>query len=647
MADELEVSPFAQKMFTDYKKRLVTIRNLLEDIGYTENVRSTYYTQAHGHVMSLMSEMVDEIQAKQQRLINNIKDMLKQTSALHAELHLDTLDIQSKKYENPLWEVEQLLQKDLENLKCMKEERMVILKELLAREYDICKKLGCKELSIAVNVLPTEQELDSFKLYLQKQESEKARLETIFIEIRASIIMMMNDLDISPTTPFEDLICNKPEEFVLNDSNMTKLKELKTKLEIQVEDTKCCLEKMKEDLLVLWKYLDEPNTISQAFFERHTGYGTNTINAFNAEIKRCKEKRKENICKYVKQVRHELINLWDLCKFSEEERNMFAPFFSNTFTDDLLTLHELEVERLRKFYNDNHMIFELLEQRDNILKKMKELLQRANNPDRYHNRGGQLLMEEKERKVIQKKLPKIEEELRQLNNEYKIKHNQSFTIYGTTLENVVMETWENIHHEKESIKKARKEAKDKSIKKSPLNSSKRTPGIATHLSVHRGPGLGVSKRKLFTPSPNSPQNPKRKNKTCEKIKPTITVTKVRRSGIHLKSQKLGKSPKSGKKKRDSFSTNNSITDTTYNQFQGHMTNREELHSSMLPEQILKVSTKSNIMKTPVRTPMKPLRKHLLATTPLSSGSTRKIPHSPRVINTPKLATAPSNLPFIF
>lgn len=69
------------------------------------------------------------------------------------------------------------------------------------------------------------------------------------------------------------------------------------------------------------------------------------------------------------------------------------------------------MERLRKFYDDNKTIFELLEQRENFIMKIKELLQHANNPDRYHNRGGQLLMEEKERKMIQKKLPKIEAEL--------------------------------------------------------------------------------------------------------------------------------------------------------------------------------------------------------------------------------------------
>ncbi|XP_029671592.1 protein regulator of cytokinesis 1-like [Formica exsecta] len=645
MDDQHEWRPVVQKMVVELEQALDELQKTWEDIGCTRETREMYYEQAHNHIKDLLNEMVAESQTKKQLLLESIKDLLKRTTVLYTELHLD---MEPKSYDQiPLSKVEQMLRSEMQDLEHMKKERLMILTELLAKEYDICQKLGVKKLNITTDVLPTEQELESFKLYLQKQDNEKIRLENVFTDIRRSIIKMMDDLDISPSSPFQQLICENPEEFVLSANNMAKLREFRDELKTQVEETKCRVEKMKEDLLALWKYLDEPADVCQLFLDKYSDYSTGTINALNVEIKRCKESRKENIFKYVTQIRLELMNLWDLCKYCEAERNMFAPFHSNTFTEDLLTLHELEVERLRKFYNDNRTIFELLEQRENLIMKIKELLQRANNPDRYHNRGGQLLMEEKERKVIQKKLPKIETELQRLVNEYESKHNQMFTIYGMSLESVLAETWENINHEKETMKKARKEAKDKSIKKSPLNSSKKTPGIS-HLSVHRGP-TPLSKRKLFSPSPNT--SIKRRNKNGDKNKPTVSGSKIRRSrGIpKIVVQKTHRSSKGGQNRKESLSPVNSIIDTTYNQFQGHMTDREELHSSMLPEQILRNSNKVNFNKTPiVRTPMKPLRKNLsAATTPVARGSARKAPHSPRINNTPKLATAPSNLPFIF
>ncbi|XP_011259450.1 protein regulator of cytokinesis 1 [Camponotus floridanus] len=644
MDDQPEWKPIVQTAHVKLEQVFDELQKTWEDIGCTRETREMYYQQALNHINDLLNEMVAESQTKKQVLLQSIKDMLKQTTVLYTELHLD---MEPKSYDQiPLSKVEQMLRSELQDLEQMKKERMMILKELLAKEHDICEKLGAKKINITADVLPTEQELESFKLYLQKQENEKIRLENVFTDIRRSIIKMMDDLGISPFSPFQQLICENPEEFVFSTNNMSKLREFRDELKTQVEETKCRVEKMKEDLLALWRCLDEPEDVCQLFLDRYSDYSTGTINALSAEIKRCKESRKENIFKFVTKLRLELMNLWDLCKYCETERNTFAPFHSNTFTEDLLTLHELEVERLRKFYDDNKTIFELLEQRENFIMKIKELLQRANNPDRYHNRGGQLLMEEKERKMIQKKLPKIEAELQRLIKEYETTHKQMFTIYGTSLENVLAETWENINHEKETMKKARKEAKDKSIKKSPLNCSRRTPGVS-HLSIHRGP-TPLSKRKLFTPSPNT--SLKRKNKN-DKNKPTVSASKIRRSGRIPKIivQKAHRSSKGGQKGKESLSPVNSIVDTTYNQFQGHMTNREELHSSMLPEQILRNSNKINVNKTPIiRTPMKPLRKNLsAATTPIACGSARKSPHSPRINNTPKLATAPSNLPFIF
>ncbi|XP_072762217.1 protein regulator of cytokinesis 1-like [Anoplolepis gracilipes] len=645
MDDEFELKPIGQKMVEKLWRSLKELQKNWKSIGCTRETREMYYNQAYNHMEDLFNEMITESQTKQQLLLDSIKDLLKQRAALYTELHLE---MESENYDQtPLCKVEQMLQSEMQELEHMKKERMMIFQDLLAKEYDICKKLGAKKINIIPDVLPTEQELESFKLYLQKQENEKIRLESVFTDLRRSLFKMMDDLDIVPSSPLQQLICENPEEFVLSANNMTKLKEFRDELKTQVEETKCHVEKMKKDLLALWKYLDEPADVCQLFLDRYSDYSTGTINALSAEIKRCKEKRKEDIFMYVTQIRLELMNLWDLCKYCETERNTFAPFHSNTFTEDLLTLHELEVKRLRKFYNDNLTIFELLEERENLIIKIKELLQRANNPDRYHNRGGQLLMEEKERKVIRKKLPKIEAELQRLVNEYETKHNQMFTIYGTPLENVLAETWESINYEKETLKKARKEAKDKSIKKSPLNSSKKTPGIS-HLSIHRGP-TPLSKRKLFNPSPNN-TSLKRRNKNSDKNKPTVSASKIRRSGrIPKIVQKAHRFSNGRQKKKQSLSPANSTTETTYNQFQDHMSDREELHSSMLPEHILKNSSKANINKTPIiRTPMKPLRKNLsAATTPVTRGSARKSPHSPKFNSTPKLVTAPNNLPFIF
>lgn len=92
-----------------------------------------------------------------------------------------------------------------------------------------------------------------------------------------------------------------------------------------------------------------------------------------------------------------------------------------------------------------------------------------------------------------------------------------------------------------------------------------------------------------------------------------------------------------------------VVDTTYGQFQEHLKEREELRSSLLPD--LLVNGKS-ISKTPNRTHVKPSRRNLYNVNASNSTSkllktTRNSPRSPRIVHTPKLATAPNVLPIIF
>ncbi|XP_060823442.1 protein regulator of cytokinesis 1-like isoform X2 [Bombus pascuorum] len=552
-------------------------------------------------------------------------------------------------YENlSLKEVEEALRADLQNLQYCKTQRVTHLKKLLAKEKSLCKVLGTQPINIEEK-LPSEEELKSFELYLEKQEGEKCRLEAIFNEQRRAIVRMMDDLGTSPSSSFQHIVYEDDENYVFSNSNMSKLKELREELEHKVNSAKEHVEDIRQELIALWKYLNEPEHICQSFLSSYQGYSVATINALTTELERCKEKRKQNIAKYVSQVRSELVKLWDLCKFSEQQRKEFIYFYSHTYTEDLLTLHELEVKRIQEFYDSNKSIYELLQERDDLWTKMKELLQRANNPDRFYNRGGQLLMEEKERKTIQKKLPKIEEQLRNLIKEYENMHEEIFTINGMSVEELLKESWEHLNEEKESIKKARKEGKDKSAKKAtPIVSkipSKLALSSSKKFSIRRHTPLNFSKRKLFcSPSPNT--SAKRRNKS------------IGASGSKSKRNSKGTSSKKGLKQKNqnenSMLQSSTATDTTYSKFEEHLEDKKELRSSLLPEKVLANASKprSKSRRRSIRTPAKPLRKNLpLPKTPTTSESSQlqlhKSPRSPRIAQSSRLATISTPLPIIF
>lgn len=71
------------------------------------------------------------------------------------------------------------------------------------------------------------------------------------------------------------------------------------------------------------------------------------------ELKRCETQKRLNIQRFVDKVRIEIEKYWDLTLKSDQERARFTHFTNDCYTEDLLSLHELELEDLKKFYEDN------------------------------------------------------------------------------------------------------------------------------------------------------------------------------------------------------------------------------------------------------------------------------------------------------
>lgn len=90
----------------------------------------------------------------------------------------------------------------------------------------------------------------------------------------------------------------------------------------------------------------------------------------------------------------------------------------------------------------------------------KTLDQKSEDPNRLANRGGALLKEEKERKKLEKQIPKLEAELKQLCEVFEQSADEGhgmtkFLVYGRTIQEMIEQDWEQFHEEK----RIRKEAK--------------------------------------------------------------------------------------------------------------------------------------------------------------------------------------------
>lgn len=102
------------------------------------------------------------------------------------------------------------------------------------------------------------------------------------------------------------------------------------------------------------------------------------------------------------------------------------------------------------------MIFEKFAERNAWWEKWVALENKQNEPNRYNNRGGQLLREEKERKQLNAKLPEIEAEIKKMAIEYRERTNRDFLINGECIIDIMQRDRESIRMAKEQLKSARK-----------------------------------------------------------------------------------------------------------------------------------------------------------------------------------------------
>lgn len=121
----------------------------------------------------------------------------------------------------------------------------------------------------------------------------------------------------------------------------------------QRDENKHKCENMMNKLEVLWDCLDVCSAIRTEFRHKAQCYHQSSITEIEAELKRCITIKRENIKLFVEKLRVQIVEQWNKINLSESERNKFTYFKSQVYTEDLLELHEMELEDRKRFYEEN------------------------------------------------------------------------------------------------------------------------------------------------------------------------------------------------------------------------------------------------------------------------------------------------------
>ncbi|XP_025192531.1 protein regulator of cytokinesis 1-like isoform X2 [Melanaphis sacchari] len=613
------------------KKEILKVQRNLDVIyGTYSDEKKNGINQLHehlkAHVTTFLDEVVLESEKDKNNIIKDIEELLVEKEVLEKELQMH-ISIDDHNDATPLIDVQINIDKSLQECRKIKEQRMTELNRLQEEEKQICQLLNEKPKYSSIKEMPSATLLENIKSHLIDLKNTQIKRRSTFLEQKTKVELLLADLGEIPILQFDKMVLGDPNQFQLSKSNLDELQKLIKRLENQTENQKCVAMELRTKLNSLWDRLQIDVTYREHFVSTKKGFGKTVIQDLKLEVERCETLKKENIKQFIEKLRSELNDLWDRCHFGDRQRKQCQVYYSTEYNEDVMDILDIEVDNAKKFYNDNISIYHLIEEREHLWNKMIMMQEQANDPARlWQNRGGQLLKEEKERKIIQKELPRVERELKNHLQSYEQRENKIFYYRDERLIDFMERQWDELKSNKKNLQQTKSKIQTGMKPQTPLTATR-------------------SKRKIVTSSSNQ----------ASKVTPRRQLFNLHNTNVAtlvpLNSTKLHEVNLTTTRPHPNFHGSNDENGSveSYATFQEHLESKKHrLFTSPTAKSVLKepnttfTTPRKPLMKTPIKgsqipiptTPKTPLR-----TTPRMTPNTRTVTKLTRTIN--------NKLPIIF
>ncbi|KAM8891409.1 protein regulator of cytokinesis 1-like [Spinachia spinachia] len=452
----------------------VRLQEIWDEIGIPEEQRVQRTNDVHKHIKGLLDLMIKEEEELKKRLLKNIQSCVKELNHLCSELQLPSFEEEDG---CSMLQMEKNSRTRLEVMKGHKKQRMEELKGLVSKDRELCEIMCTTPFCIDTESIPSLKHLEAYHAYMDELTKEKERRHDEFVSVKKEIIVFMEDLERHPETSFEmDVICEDEEEFCLSNDNITALKLLLSQLQGHKAENEQCCSAFRSTIHDLWERLQIPQEEREAFSEHMVKTKKRNMEALQAEVQRLQVLKMQSLKTVIEAIRAEIALFWEKCFYSEEQRQLFVPYYDDDFTEELLDLHEAEIRTLKMCYEGHRELLDGVTKWQENWTLYMELDKRANDPSRFTNRGGNLLKEEKQRADLQKSLPKLEKSLKAQIDAWVEEHGKEFLVNGQKFLEYVQQQWDHHHAEKEKEKQERQMKKTKQTQEDMLyGTSMRTP----------------------------------------------------------------------------------------------------------------------------------------------------------------------------
>lgn len=493
----------------EFSATMTRLRDIWDEIGMPDEQIEVRGNTVRLHIRNLLAGMVNEETQLKKTMLESIDRYNTEISELTEQLSLP--DFQLSDDDMTVMQREKCLRLQLNKLKQEKRQRNQDLRDLQSVEQTLCDQLCSIPYYIPTNSIPSEQQLTELRHHIQSLKEEKQRRRDLFRSKKSEIVCLYDELELIPESSFaQDLVNEMEDSFSLTTSNMTELSTLHKDLTKKRNERRLIMEGLWSQVHFLWERLDVEENERNKVKESYKGVRPNDIEGLRKELSHLEELKLASLQKLTERCRSEITALWDKCFYSRDQRHEFSPAYDENYTEELLNEHEEELARMHAYYEEHKLLFTNVGKWQQLFHRMLELEAKASDVNRYANRGGNLLQEEKERKRIFKQLPKIEQELFDDIDKWEAENSaKKFLVEGTEFRDYVHSQWKAFGLRKENEKLQRHERKRQETESEMAYGS--TPKTPTKRRF-----IGTSTI-LKTPTDNSKKPKRALDNTCRSV----------------------------------------------------------------------------------------------------------------------------------
>ncbi|XP_054707724.1 protein regulator of cytokinesis 1-like isoform X2 [Uloborus diversus] len=450
---EKNIENIESEMLSVVMNNMKKLYSIWDQIGLSQEKKNNRCEKAWEYITQLSEDIYNEENATYNSLLLRIKDLWQEVSELSKQLLVPC----DEEIQGLLLEKEEILRKKWNDLRQQKEERIKKYQELHAVQLKFCQLIGWKPLELcSKSTVPSLNDISKIEQYVSTLKTERNVRFQRLCSAKRELTTILEVTEIQPETPLEKKIfCCSENDIFLSDESLKSLEEVVKKVKSKQAD----MEKEKMTLLKklsdLWGRLEISESEKNDFLAEHNDYKASTLQSIKEEIDRCEEVKRKNLKTYICNLREELKSLWKTCFTSDEKKKNFTFFELDDFSEESLQAHESEVEKWRIFSAKIESIRKKIEKRDKLWDLLIVLENKERDPNRYQNRRGNLLKEEREKKKLAKDLPALENEIFLAIQKFENENETKFLYHGENYQASVEKQRQERKIEKENEKALR------------------------------------------------------------------------------------------------------------------------------------------------------------------------------------------------